>query len=161
GLHGTICTVEGQLGDHFMGAGRDERDEGERSFPITLIRTRNHDQMIFGIEAELIGSGRSADRDEVAAAGGTPQNILSGDGVEDPPLPWAISDPKLGHTARALALVRPVPLPLPPMHGQHAIGAGDGVGTLYASKTPVADWFLGGVSTWIDDFDFVVAAISQ
>src|SRR5262249_48743219 len=30
GLHGTICTVEYQppVGDHFMGFGRDERDEG-------------------------------------------------------------------------------------------------------------------------------------
>src|SRR5215472_5058976 len=127
-----------------MGLSRDEGDEGR-----ILIRSRDHDQMIFRIEAEFIGSVRSADIDELAGA----QNILSSDGIEYPHLPWAISDPKLGHTARL-------------MHGQHAVGPGDGVvsrsrrGRLDASKNPVGD-VCNAVITRVDDVDLVVAAVSQ
>src|SRR5262249_28169699 len=97
-----------------MGLSRDEGDEGR-----VLAGTRDHDQMIFRIEAQFIGSGRSADKDRIGEA----RNRASGAGIEYPHLPWAISDPKLGHTARL-------------MHGQHAVGAGVIVVSLDASKNP-------------------------
>src|SRR5262249_23995337 len=124
---------------------RDEGDEGGVVCGgVQPGRTRDHDQMIFRIEAEFIGSGRSADIDELAGA----QNILSGDGIEYPHLPWAISDPKLGHTAFL-------------MHGQHAIGPGEIVSTrIDASKNPMGDC-CNAVITRIDDVDLVVAAVSQ
>src|SRR5215831_12138304 len=98
-----------------MGRSRDEGDEGR-----VLAGTRDHDQMIFRIEAQFIGSGRSADIDELAGA----QNIRSSDGIEYPHLPWAISDPKLGDTIVTLAI-----LVFALIHGQHAIGPGEIVST--------------------------------
>src|SRR5260370_37706618 len=122
-----------------MGRSRDEGGEGR-----ILTRTRHHDQMIFRIEAEFIGSGRSADRDEVAFA----QNIRSSDGIEYPHLPCAISDPKLGHTALL-------------MHGHTAIGPGKIVSTgIDAMKKPVGD-VCNAVITRVDAVELVVAAVIQ
>src|SRR5262249_25444394 len=84
---GGCAAVKSDRANNFMGVrsrGRDERDVRKRSFPIPFTRTRDHDQMMLGIETEFVSSGCPADRDSVGAA----QNIftwVSGIKYPDPP----------------------------------------------------------------------------